>query len=315
MSDNISLKDFLKKYTAVSYKFIDEYYEFYDMCKKSVYGINLESVINYLGIRKIEKFYNRFRSRYIENIDYIVETKNNEWKTKGEKIKNYMINLDTFERICMASKSEKANEVRDYFIILRKFIDYYKNNISTMILNLANGQPGKCVYIILVNKDKNIFKFGKADDIRKRLKTYATGTDKHPDIKFIMIVDDPHLIEKCTRDILKKYNTNIVKDRQEIYKINIDIIKSAVFDCVGIYKKYSTMFDDEAHDAYIVFDDVQDNQKYRSKTSKKKQSRISSNATKIKNSFRKKQQSKEKRTSKKRQSLKERRKSKKKKIY
>ena len=32
MSDNISLKDFLKKYTAISSKFINKYYKFYEMC-------------------------------------------------------------------------------------------------------------------------------------------------------------------------------------------------------------------------------------------------------------------------------------------
>ena len=31
----ISLKNFLKKYTAISNKFIDEYYEFYDSCKNN----------------------------------------------------------------------------------------------------------------------------------------------------------------------------------------------------------------------------------------------------------------------------------------
>ena len=30
----------------------------------------------------------------------------------------------------MASKAPKAEKVRDYFLTLRKFIDYYKNHIS-----------------------------------------------------------------------------------------------------------------------------------------------------------------------------------------
>ncbi len=30
--NNISLLDFLKKYTGISSKFIDEYYKFYEMC-------------------------------------------------------------------------------------------------------------------------------------------------------------------------------------------------------------------------------------------------------------------------------------------
>lgn len=39
MSNKISLKDFLKKYTAISNKFIDKYYKFYEMCEGDLYGI------------------------------------------------------------------------------------------------------------------------------------------------------------------------------------------------------------------------------------------------------------------------------------
>jgi hypothetical protein len=78
--------------------------------------------------------------------------------------------------------------VRDYFIMLHKFIDYYKVHISNKIIDLT--KKNKYVYIILVNKNKNLFKPGRTDNIKNRLRNYATGKDTHPDIRFIMIVDD-----------------------------------------------------------------------------------------------------------------------------
>ena len=33
-NNKISLKDFLKKYTIINNKFIDEYYIFYELCEK-----------------------------------------------------------------------------------------------------------------------------------------------------------------------------------------------------------------------------------------------------------------------------------------
>ena len=48
MSKNISLKSFLKKYTAISNKFIDEYFKFYEMCEKDTFGIEASKVIKYL---------------------------------------------------------------------------------------------------------------------------------------------------------------------------------------------------------------------------------------------------------------------------
>lgn len=53
----------------------------------------------------------------------------------------YYITLDTYERICSTIHSSKRDAVRTYFIELKKFIDYYKNNISDMILeNIGNGK-------------------------------------------------------------------------------------------------------------------------------------------------------------------------------
>jgi predicted SpoU family rRNA methylase len=51
----MSLKDFLKTYTAVSSKFIDEYYKFYEMCENTIFGINVENIIEYLKNTKKRK--------------------------------------------------------------------------------------------------------------------------------------------------------------------------------------------------------------------------------------------------------------------
>jgi hypothetical protein len=59
--NNITLKDFLKKYTAISHKFIDEYYRFYELCEMNTFGIKLEDVLDYLEICKRDKFYERFK--------------------------------------------------------------------------------------------------------------------------------------------------------------------------------------------------------------------------------------------------------------
>ena len=71
MSD-ITLRDFLKTYTAISNKFIDEYIDFFDMCQKYTFGILLDNVIKYLGISVVDRFYENFRKKYKINIDYMI---------------------------------------------------------------------------------------------------------------------------------------------------------------------------------------------------------------------------------------------------
>ena len=46
----------------------------------------------------------------------------------------------------MNSTSEKGEQFRDYFIMLRKFIDYYKNHISDKIIDLVSDN--KYIYIL-----------------------------------------------------------------------------------------------------------------------------------------------------------------------
>lgn len=65
------------------------------------------------------------KENYIENNDYIMK---NTYIKKEKDTRNiiYYITFDTFQKLCMKYKTEIANNVRDYFITLHKFIDYYK---------------------------------------------------------------------------------------------------------------------------------------------------------------------------------------------
>ena len=60
MTQNISLKEFLKTYTAISNKF----------------GIEGSKVVKYLELTYSTKFYQRLRTNYTLNKDYIIKRKN-----------------------------------------------------------------------------------------------------------------------------------------------------------------------------------------------------------------------------------------------
>ena len=137
---------------------------------------------------------------------------------------------------------------------MRKFINYYKSHFANGINKLAKSR--KYVYIILVNKNKNIQKFGRTIDMRKRLYNYATGKDKHPDIKFIMIVDDPIRVESCTKSLIEKYQ---FKNKQELYKIDYDVLKSAIFDCADLVKSLDEKVENsKKYDTYVVYDEFEE---------------------------------------------------------
>jgi hypothetical protein len=67
----ITMKEFLKTYTGISVKFINEYYKFYEMCELIEFGIDVEDLIVYLDIKNKNRFYENIKKNYIEGKDYI----------------------------------------------------------------------------------------------------------------------------------------------------------------------------------------------------------------------------------------------------
>jgi phage anti-repressor protein len=246
----ITLKVFLQKFTAVPEKFINEYYKFYELCENNKFGIPIENVIKYLDLIDRYKLERRIREQYILNSDYVIIRINQKSK-KGTKNANYMISFETFEKICMNSSTEKGKMFRDYFVMLRKFIDYYKNYITDKIMELT--KTNKYIYILLVNKKSNILKLGRTGNIRKRLQSYATGKDIHPDVKFIMIVEDDKRVEKCTKAFTKAFQ---YRGNKELYKIHNENLKEIIFDCAKTDQRVQHLIENNKNlDTYVIYDD------------------------------------------------------------
>jgi phage anti-repressor protein len=246
----LTLKEFLYKFTAVPQRFIDEYYKFYELCENVKFGIPVDKVIKYLGIINQPTFKERIRASLTLSVDYMI-IRHQQKSMKGVKDAQYMLSFEGFERLCLASTTKKGTEFRDYFIMLRKFIDYYKDHISNKILELT--KTNKFMYILAVNKNTNIFKLGRTASIRKRLQSYSTGKETHPDIKFILIVEDDKRVEQCAKAFVKAKQ---YKGNRELYKLECDTLKKVVMGCAQVDKEFATdLAKDKNLDTYVVFDD------------------------------------------------------------
>jgi hypothetical protein len=63
------------------------------------------------------------------------------------------------------------------------------------------------------------------------------------------------VVENCVKGLIKDHQ---YKPNKEVYKVNIDIIKSAIFDCASLNIKYDEMYKNENVDSYIIFDESKD---------------------------------------------------------
>jgi hypothetical protein len=52
MNNNISLQDYLKKYSTINNKFIDDFFSLYDINDTNIFCIDLEKVAKWLNSKK-----------------------------------------------------------------------------------------------------------------------------------------------------------------------------------------------------------------------------------------------------------------------
>jgi phage anti-repressor protein len=86
-------------------------------------------------VNDTQKRFDRYtlKRSYKVNIDYTI-TKYNTNKPGSNNYKKTMLTIDCFKRLCMRSRSLKAEEVRSYFIELDDFIAHYSDQIYDGII-------------------------------------------------------------------------------------------------------------------------------------------------------------------------------------
>ena len=220
--------------------------------------INLENVAKWLKTEKRDIKKTLVKS-YEINIDYIIK-KNN--------IKNYFTNdihitPECFKRLCMLSRTEKAEEVRTYFIEIESVLDNYKNviidHLNKRIDTLENNQKPTIdttvglIYILKSNDDiENIYKIGKSKKFKERILSHNSS---HPDnVQILYVYETKYIdeIEACLKAALKSKQ---YRKRKEFYQIDIDIIKEVIKSCnkiiLKVRNKPDKKFKDGGYYAYI----------------------------------------------------------------
>lgn len=222
--------ELLKFNTNIDEDFIDTFFKKFKIGGELDFDIEDKNVSKFLGIslatlRKRLNNYFSTTKRYIEKVDYVrVKTGNT-----NEII--YMINYQCFERLAMSGDSLKSETIRMYFVKLREFITDNQHLIYQAIENkkeLDKYSGYDSIYFFAVDDRKMNWKVGKTIDIMLRLRNYNVGRIKEVDLKYLAIVKNPLLVERCVKLKLKK---NQVIQNREIYNTEPKIIKKIITEC------------------------------------------------------------------------------------
>jgi phage anti-repressor protein len=212
----------------------------------SGFTINLNILAKWLDIKKFGLM-RTLRESYKLNEDYTVESEPNK-KTKqgGNRNLRVMITPECMKRLCMRSKSEKAETVRTYFIEIEKFLINYNDQIvDGLMRDIANLEtqakrenrkdgPGT-IYVIRASiENSNLYKIGQTLNLKERLATYNTG--KADVVEVLSIYRTPYRkeVEMCLKRLLK---TKQYKKRREIYHIDWEILQKLILGCGNLSLK------------------------------------------------------------------------------
>ena len=233
----IELQDFLKKYSSISTKFIDDFFSLYTInSDDDDLIINFDNLVNWLQMRK-DNLKKTLIDSYIKNIDYKI--KKIKSSTAGKPKEEILITSNCCKRLCMMSRTKKAEEVRTYFIEIEKLMNKYKNYIidaldkKVGILEnnqkpIPNNKSG-IIYVLKTDHDiVNLYKLGKTKKFKERIRTHNSSHIDNVDIVHIYETKYIDEVEKCLKNVL---STKQYRKRKEFYQIDLDVLKELIQSC------------------------------------------------------------------------------------
>jgi hypothetical protein len=265
----MKITEFLKKFTLIESKFIDDFYSFYDEGKNEYdKTIDLEKIALWLNVTK-----GHIKRLLIDNFedgkDY------NEFKpksTKEHKVSNnkktILLTYECAKLLCMISRSEKATMIRNFYIEIEKILINYKDNIAQNLYDqleikvnnkkIINENNNKALIYILKVADKSTegFKIGKTDDLKARMVQYNVGRISELPIVFVYQTEHIDEIENCMKGNLKRYQ---MKYNTELFDIDLDFIKDTISYCTKtnalLLKKNNKLFRSKDNNRWLIFID------------------------------------------------------------
>lgn len=117
-------------------------------------------------------------------------------------------------------------------------------------------------FFVANDKNLNLIKPGSTKDIVQRLRNYNVWRVKEVDLKYLSIVKNSELIEKCIK--LKLKDKQFYENR-EIYEVDPKKLKKIILDCYCKYvtnKENSTMYEELSQLAGL-YAYVKDKKKYK----------------------------------------------------
>jgi phage anti-repressor protein len=246
------LEDFIVKRSNIPKKFLEDFFNLGGNNYGDTYkNIDFDDIVKWLDINK-----SNLKRLLVTNFkimdDYTEEKILVKNKNRGANyVSKIMLTPDCFKELCMLSQTEKAKGVRKYYIVaeglLRDHFEQIINDLNKELglikKNIKNPTQiiGGHIYILKAQNttQKDMYKIGNTDDMKKRLRTYNTGNANNIEPLFVMKVDDIQIVEGCIKNLAREYQ---YKKNKEVYNIDFEFLQKLCIKCKNFIKELRKEF-------------------------------------------------------------------------
>lgn len=247
-----TLEKFIAKRSNIPKDFLKDFFNLGGDTYGDTYkNINFDDIVKWLDVTK-----NNLKRLLIANFKIVDDYTENKVLIKNKNrganyVSKIMLTPDCFKELCMLSKSDKARGIRKYYIIaeglLRDHFEEIINNLNKELGLIKNNikKPidiiGGHIYILKAQNttQKDMYKLGNSEDMKKRLRTYNTGNANNIEPLFIMKVNDIVKVEGCIKNIAKDYQ---YRKNKEVYNIDFKFLQKLCMKCKNFIRQISKEF-------------------------------------------------------------------------
>lgn len=208
------------------------------------YPINLEDVYKIIGFANKGNAKRTLENNFTKEDDYkIILLPKEKKQNAGRSEEKILLNTDTFKSLCMLTKTEKAKEIRKYYVklenIYNKIITKQLQEKNNEILQLGakldelKKQEISHIYIGWNPKVQDTHKIGISSDVLSREESHKSSNPY-----FVYLYSYETENAKIIEDYVKFFLKNHKLKKPEWFHITYDDIKKILDFCILVCEHY-----------------------------------------------------------------------------
>lgn len=252
--DDITLSKIKENFTSEEEQLFVASFKCYTKYNSRIdFIVDFSKIWKWLGYSRIEECKRVLLKHFKENLDFIIEKiskinfpqiggeKNEEEReiennkeTRGRQADFILLTINCFKKLCLKSRTEKADKIHDYYIKLEDTIFQVMKEKTNLLMHqlqikdqeienialknennlLLKHNKKRCFY--LINIDEKIIKFGITSDIVKRLNDHKRDISQNIILVYVLETVYNEVIEKKIKELCNNENDILYRKRLSI---------------------------------------------------------------------------------------------------